>query len=153
MVLAVFLMGALQLPVGAADVLTTDFQGPLKIGGTGAALGAITQVVAAFQKKHPKAHCVIPPSLGSTGGINAVIAGALDLGLSSRPLTEAERRQGAVAFEYARTPFLLVTSHQVAGVNFTLKQVASLYAEKSENFPMAPPCASSSGLNMMPIPS
>ena len=35
---------------------------------------------------HPEISVVIPLSLGSTGGIKAVIAGAIDIRLSSRPL-------------------------------------------------------------------
>lgn len=135
----VLLMVALQLPVTASGVLAADYQGTLRIGGTGAAHGAITQVAAAFQKKHPAVRLVFPPSLGSTGGIKAVIAGALDVGLNSRPLTEAERRHGLVMVEYARTPLLLVTSHTGAGVNFTLKQIASLYNGEIQSYPDGTP--------------
>ena len=132
-------MGALQLPVTASGVLAADYQGTLKIGGTGAAVGTITQVAAAFQKKYPDVRFVFPPSLGSAGGIKAVIAGALDVGLNSRPLTEAERRHGLVVVEYARTPLLLVTSHKGAGVNFTLKQIASLYNGEIQSYPDGTP--------------
>ncbi|MDO9531065.1 MAG: substrate-binding domain-containing protein [Deltaproteobacteria bacterium] len=137
--MAVLLTVALQLPVTTSGVSAADYQGTLRIGGTGAAVATITQVAAAFQKKHPDVLFVFPPSLGSSGGIKAVIAGALDVALSSRPLTEAEARQGAVAFEYAQTPLLLVTSHQAAGVNLTLKQVASLYAGEIGKFPDGAP--------------
>jgi phosphate transport system substrate-binding protein len=137
--LAVVLMGALRIPLTGSGVLAADYQGTLKIGGTGAAHGTITQVAAAFQKKYPDVRFGFPPSLGSTGGIKAVLAGTLDVGLSSRPLTEAERRHGLVQVEYARTPLLLVTSHQAAGVNFTLKQLASLYAGDLTSFPDGTP--------------
>jgi phosphate transport system substrate-binding protein len=133
--IAVLLIGSLKLPATASSLLTADYQGTLKIGGTGAALGTIAQVAAAFRKKYPGVRFVLPPSLGSTGGIKAVIAGALDVGLSSRPLTEEERRQGAVALEYGRSPLLLVTSHKDTGVNFTLKQIAALYAGEVRTFP------------------
>jgi phosphate transport system substrate-binding protein len=137
--LTVFLMVALPLSVTASRVPAADYQGTLKIGGTGAALGSIAQVAAAYQKKYPEVRVVIPPSLGSNGGIKAVLAGALDVGLSSRPLTEAERRQGAVSLEYARTPLLLVTSHKGAAGNLTLKQIASLYAGEKSSFPDGTP--------------
>ena len=137
--LAVLLAGALQFPMTASGVPAADYQGTLKIGGTGAAVGTITQVAAAFQKQHPDVRFVFPPSLGSTGGIKAVIAGALDVGLNSRPLTEAERSHGLVLTEYARTPLLLVTSHKGAGVNFTLKQIASLYSGEIHSYPDGTP--------------
>ncbi len=136
---AVLLIGALQLPLAAGVVLAADDHGTLKIGGTGAALESMAQVAAAYQKKYPGVRVIIPPSLGSTGGIQAVLAGTLDMGLSSRPLTEAEVRQGAVAVEYGRSPLLLVTSIQGAGVNFTLHQLAELYAGKKKSYPDGTP--------------
>ena len=137
--LAVLLAVALQLPVTASAVPAADYQGTLRIGGTGAAVATITQVAAAFQKKHPDVRLVFPPSLGSSGGIKAVIAGALDVGLNSRPLTEAEGGHGLVLAEYARTPLLLVTSHKGAGVSFTLKQIAALYNGEIQAYPDGTP--------------
>jgi phosphate transport system substrate-binding protein len=138
-VIAVSLTAALQLPVTASGVLAADYQGTLRIGGTGAAFATITQVAAAFQKKHPEVRFVFPPSLGSSGGIKAVIAGALDVGLNSRPLTAAERSHGLVVAEYARTPLLLVTSHRGAEINFTLKRIASLYDGEIQSYPDGAP--------------
>jgi phosphate transport system substrate-binding protein len=137
--MAVLLVGALQLPVTASGVLAADYQGTLKIGGTGAAVATMTQVAAAFQKQHPGVRFVFPPSLGSAGGVKAVIAGALDVGLNSRPLTAAERGHGLVVAEYARTPLLLVTSHKGAEVNFTLKQLAALYNGEIPSYPDGTP--------------
>jgi phosphate transport system substrate-binding protein len=137
--MAVLLTVALQLPLCGSGVLAADYSGTLRIGGTGAAVGSITLVAAAFQTKHPDVRLVFPPSLGSSGGIKAVIAGALDVGLSSRPLTGAERGHGLVVTEYARTPLLLVTSHQATGVNLTLKQVVALYGGKIGKFPDGAP--------------
>ncbi len=138
-VMGLLLTAALQLPWTASGVLAADYQGTLKIGGTGAAIATITQVAAAFQKKHPEVRFVFPPSLGSAGGIKAVSAGALDVGLNSRPLTAAERGHGLVVAEYARTPLLLVTSYKGAGVNFTLKQIASLYNGEIQRYPDGTP--------------
>jgi len=47
--------------------------------------------------------------------------------------------QGAVALEYVRSPYILVTSHEGAGVNFTLKQIASLYAGEIKSYPDGTP--------------
>jgi phosphate transport system substrate-binding protein len=137
--MAVLLLGALQSPLTASIVLAADYQGTLRIAGTGAAVATITQVAAAFQKKHPDVRFVFPPSLGSTGGIKAVIAGALDVGLNSRPLTEAERAHGLVLAEYARTPLLLVTSHKGDPGDFTLARIASLYNGALQSYPDGAP--------------
>jgi len=137
--IAVLLTVALGLPVTASGVLAADYQGTLRIGGTGGAIATMTQVAAAFQKKHPDVRLAFPPSLGSSGAIKAVIAGVLDVGLNSRPLTAAERGHGLVLAEYARTPLLLVTSHQGAEINFTLKQIAALYNGEIQTYPDGAP--------------
>jgi phosphate transport system substrate-binding protein len=65
--------------------------------------------------------------LGSTGGVKAVTAGVLDFALVGRPLKAEEQRAGLVAFEYGRTPFVIVTNKQ--GVeNLSLVQLASMIA-------------------------
>ncbi len=136
---AIFLLVALQLSVAAGEAPTARYHGTIKIGGTGGAYGPIALVADAFKKRHPEVSFIFTPSLGSTGGIKAALSDALDLGLSSRALTEAELRQGAVAVEYGRTPIMLVTSQQGAQLDFTLQQIAALYAGKMTNYPDGTP--------------
>jgi phosphate transport system substrate-binding protein len=136
---AILLMLALQLPVTGSNAPTAPYHGTIKIGGSGGAYGAIALVADAFKKRYPDISIEFSPSLGSTGGIKAVLSGALDLGLITRPLTEAELRQGAVAVEYGRTLVMLVTSHKGAGINFTLKQIASLYSAEINSYPDGAP--------------
>jgi phosphate transport system substrate-binding protein len=70
----------------------------LKIGGTGTTLGTMRLLGAAFEKANPGVSVTVLSSLGSTGGIKAATAGAIEIGVSARPLSEAER-QGANAIE------------------------------------------------------
>ena len=135
----VLVMLILQLPVTGGDAWAVDYQGTIKIGGTGGAYGVMTQVAAAFQKKYPQVRFYFSPSLGSAGGIKAVLAGALDLGISARALTAEEVRQGAVATAYGRSPFMLVTSHNGAEINFTLRKIASLYLGDLNYYPDGTP--------------
>ncbi len=131
----ILLMLFLQLPVTGSEAQTENYQGAINIGGAGGAYGVMTQVAFAFQKKYPDVRIHFSPSLGSTGGIKAVLAGALDLGMSARPLTAEERRQGAAAVEYGRTPLMLVTSYRGAGINFSLREIASLYSGAINSYP------------------
>ena len=85
-----------------------SFAATLKIGGTGAALGTMRILADQFVRKRPDISVVIPDSLGSGGGIKAVLAGALDIALSSRQLKPKEQNAGAKATQYATTPFVLV---------------------------------------------
>ena len=86
-----------------------SFAATLKIGGTGSALATMRILADEFVRLRPDISVEIPDSLGSGGGIKALLAGALDIALSSRMLKPKERDAGARATPYATTPFVLVT--------------------------------------------
>ena len=111
----------------------------IRIGGTGGALGSMREAAKAFHKKHPEISFRFAPSLGSSGGIKAVLAGALDLALSARPVSDDERKQGAVSAEYTRTPFIFVTSHKGKELDLTLERLVSIYAGETKDWPDGAP--------------
>lgn len=99
----------------------------VEIAGTGADLGTMRLLAQAFKKEHPEAALEILPSIGSSGAIAAVSAGALDLGLSSRPLKEQERRSGLLELPYAKTALVFaVASHSRASA-LTTAQLIDIY--------------------------
>jgi phosphate transport system substrate-binding protein len=106
----------------------------IKIGGTGCALGTMKLLVAAYEKAHPGIKIRILPSLGSTGGIKAALNNEIDLALSSRPLTETERHQGAKESEYARSPFVFVTHARVNKKNITIRELEEIYGNTTSNW-------------------
>jgi phosphate transport system substrate-binding protein len=79
------------------------------------------------------------PSLGSAGGVKAVMAGAIDLAAISRPLKEAERAQGAVATDYARTPFVFATAAATKVSAITQRELLSIYAGDTKTWPNGKP--------------
>lgn len=111
----------------------------IKIGGTGCALGGIKAVAQAFEKKHPEIKIKVLPSLGSGGSIKAVLSGAVDLALSARQLTDAERREGAYIVEYAKTPFAFVTAESTEAVPLSLQQAAAIYRGDKQRWPDGTP--------------
>jgi phosphate transport system substrate-binding protein len=100
----------------------------LRIGGTGVALGGMALLAEAFEKTHEGTTVTVLPSLGSSGGVRALTAGAIDLSVSSRPLKAAETEQGAEATLYATTPVAIVTSKMTTDDTITLKQLEQMYA-------------------------
>lgn len=110
-------------------------QATIKIGGTGGAMGAMKELAEAFHKKNPGVSIITVPRLGTTGGIKAVTDGAIDIGLSTRPLKDDERRQGLEDFEYACTPFMFVTQRRIEGVHFTLDYIANIYGGEIRTWP------------------
>lgn len=128
-VLALFALAAV---IGGNSVRADE----LRIGGTGAALGTLKLLADAYHKAQSETQVVIVPNLGSTGGIKAVLSGAIQLGVSSRGLREGEVGQGAKSITYGRTPFVFVTSNKTLGVSgVTTEQLPDIYSGKLERWP------------------
>jgi phosphate transport system substrate-binding protein len=121
--------------LSGSNLSAADRAHTITIGGTGCALGGMREVAKAFQRRNRDIGIKIVPSLGSTGGIKAALAGTLTLALSARPLTNQEKSAGASAVEYARTPFVFVGAMAARERGVTLRQVASIYAGKLRAWP------------------
>lgn len=128
-----------SLLLSGGHLYAAEYKSAIKIGGTGSGLGVMKEMADAFQKKHPDVNIIIVPSLGSGGGIKAVFEGAIDIGLSGRPLKADEAREGVTAFECARTPFVFVTARKTKGINFTLQDFAKIYAGEIKGWPDGEP--------------
>lgn len=116
-----------QSPPSANDVV--------RIGGTGSGLGGIALLADAFLKKNPTARIEILPSVGSSGGIRALIDSRLDITLSNRTPNEAESKNQLTSTEFARTAFV-VAVHQDLGIRqLTTAELVRLYSENSATFP------------------
>jgi phosphate transport system substrate-binding protein len=101
----------------------------VRLGGTGAALGNMALLAQAYGKVDPSFRLDIVPNLGSSGGIKALTAGAIQIAVASRAPKAEELLVGLSAFEYGRTAFVLATTKE-GTQNLTLSQVADMYAGK-----------------------
>jgi len=100
----------------------------LRITGTGGAIGGMRLLAEAFRKAEPGVDVIILPSIGSSGGIRAAIAGRLDIGLSARPAGPEEMAQGARQTAYARTALVFAVHPDVKRSGTTLAEVVEIYA-------------------------
>ncbi|MBI5067548.1 MAG: substrate-binding domain-containing protein [Deltaproteobacteria bacterium] len=100
---------------------------PIRITGTGSAIGLLERVSRAFEQAHPGSKVQLLPSVGSAGAIRAVAAGALDVGLSGRELQPDERQAPVRLLGFARTPFLFAAAPGVAVRSLTAAEVVRIY--------------------------
>lgn len=125
-------LAALTLACAAAA------QEPVKVGGTGAALGTMRILGDAYSRANPTFKLEVVPNLGSSGGLKALERDALHFAVISRPLSLEESARGFLAFEYGRTPFVLATSREDIK-NLTLEEIANIYAGKTAAWPDGTP--------------
>ncbi|MBZ8131707.1 substrate-binding domain-containing protein [Afifella sp. IM 167] len=109
------------------------------VGGTGTALGGVQIVAEAFRREHPGIALTVLPSLGSGGGINALIAGKIDIALSARPLKESEASEPIRAQEYARTPIVFAVGSENPVDDITLQDAIAIYSGARATWPDAEP--------------
>jgi len=102
---------ALRATVFAAALIASSASAEtLRLSGTGGATAAMQHIAPAFDTATGIKMEVIP-SLGSSGAMRALAAGALDLVISARPLNADETAKGFVATVFARTALVFITSH------------------------------------------
>lgn len=106
----------------------------LVVGGTGAAFGTIRRLVAAFVADNPQVQAEVPNSLGTTGGMRAVLAGAIDVAVGVRPVNAEEAAAGARSVLFGRSPFGFVTSHAAPPADLTTQALIEIYSLNRRNW-------------------
>jgi phosphate transport system substrate-binding protein len=127
LLLTVIMSATLSTAALAEDVV--------RVGGAGSGLGVMKILAEAFEKTHPGTRIRILPSLGSSGGIKALLHGALDLAISGRDLKAEELKDGALALEWARTPFVFVVNHNVNKTDVTTRELEMIYKSQMLKWP------------------
>lgn len=100
------------------------------IGGSGAALGTLQNLATEFTARNPDIRITTAPSLGSAGGVRALVAGVIGLAVTSRALTDGERKLGVVEVEFARTPFVFAVSTRSKVTAISSAELAAIYANE-----------------------
>jgi phosphate transport system substrate-binding protein len=119
-ILTAFLMiGAMSTAVQAEEII--------RIGGAGTGLGVMKVLAATFEKSHQGKIVKVLPNLGSSGGIKALLHGAIDLAISGRSLKAEESNEGAMAVKCAITPFIFVTNKNVNKADLTSLELEMIY--------------------------
>lgn len=128
-VAAFLLAGSLATPV-TAEVL--------RMGGTGMALGAMTRIAEHWSSAEAGVTAQVLPSLGTSGGIKALKAGAIDIAFAARGASEAEKSASVVDALCLKTAFIFATSRRLAG-DLPSRQLPALYAARRPVWPDGSP--------------
>ncbi len=134
----VFFAAAALLAAGRASPACASGGPPVRIGGTGGAVGTVRVLAEAHRRRDPAAaELRVLPNLGTSGGIAAVLEGAADIALTARPPTDAERTAGARHAPYARTPLAFATraGGSTRAVAVAIADVARIYAGELADWP------------------
>lgn len=107
----------------------------LEIGGTGAALGTMRVLLEAFTKSEPEVSGKVLPSLGSGGGIKALVSGAIDLAVSARPLKDKERAAGVTAIKYGTTAIVFAVPENNPTTGLSTANLLAIYRGARQTWP------------------
>lgn len=134
-VLGPLVIAFLLLLLAFSQNIQADDRETLRVGGTGAALGGMNLLAEAFMQADPEVRVVVLPSLGSGGGIKALVAGKIDLAVSARPLKASEQAEGLVEKEYARTPVVFASREDTWAEGVRLAQLHHIYSGEVNAWP------------------
>jgi len=129
MVLFLVAVAAVLLNTSAVDAEV------LRVGGTGSGLGTVRILASAFEKKHPQIKVQVLPSIGSSGAINAVAQGALDIGLVSRQLKREELGFGLMVTNIYKTPFVLAAERKIPVSRLSHEHLVNIYKGEMKSWP------------------
>jgi len=127
--------GASAASCGLPDSRPAD----LRLAGSGSNLALVRAIAARFGAAYPELHIDVPPSIGSSGGVRAVVDGAVDVGLVSRPLKAAEVARGALLTPHVRGPVALVAAPDVHADRITLDELLRLMQGAALRWPDGTP--------------
>lgn len=106
----------------------------VRVGGTGMALAAVQRLGQQLSAANPDIVVEVLPSLGTPGGIKAMLEGAIDIAVAARAPTPAEREKGASEAACMTTALVFASSHARPG-NLTRQALPAVFADPVPAWP------------------
>lgn len=114
---------------GPADVFS---EVTIRINGSGSALEMMKPLINAYGEQTKGVTFIMERPIGSAGTIKAVLAGALDVGVISKPLKPEEVSAGGMVKAYGKTPLAIVTHGDVPLRNISTKELEDIYSGRTK---------------------
>ncbi|HFD32206.1 MAG TPA: hypothetical protein ENJ28_05805 [Gammaproteobacteria bacterium] len=131
-----YLIGFLSSFSVFAEQFDQDFSGQkIIIAGTGDSQKLLRNIARELESKLKGGKIEIPDTVGSTGGIKALLAGRADLARVARPLLENEKKYNLTYLLFAKNPVVFVTHPSVAQIhNLKIQDIMDIYSAKITNW-------------------
>lgn len=100
----------------------------IRVNGSGSALSMLKPLAEAYQHTNRHVEITVGKPLGSSGALKALLAGAIDIAMSSKPLTAEDFAKGARLFAYGKTPLAIVVERGVPATDLNSAQLEDIFA-------------------------
>ena len=119
--------------VAAGETMTEAISGKITMAGSTSMEKLANAVAESFMEKYPNV-IVTPEFTGSSAGIEAVLAGTVNIGNASRALKDSEKNSGAVENVVAIDGIAVVTDAGNAVADLTKEQLINIYTGQTTNW-------------------
>jgi phosphate transport system substrate-binding protein len=117
--------------IAGDNLLSADL---IRINGSGATLDMMRPMIAAYKNTNPAVSIEMEKPLGSSGAIKALIAGALDIAVSSKLLKPEEAAKGLQLKEFGKTPLAIITEKNVKKSDISSGELEDIFNGKTVNW-------------------
>jgi phosphate transport system substrate-binding protein len=107
----------------------------LVVAGSGSNIAIVREIAKRWTRLHPAAKIRVPESIGSGGALRALGDRAIDVGLTSRALTEREKAGGLVETVLARVPLAAVVHPEARVAHVTSAELTAIYRGERDRWP------------------
>lgn len=106
----------------------------LRVSGSGTALPAVQKLGEGYEVLAPHVRLEFPGGTNSGGAIRGVLEGALEVAVTNRPLSDAEKREPLVYVPFTRDAVAFAVHQSVARKNLSTADVRDLYSGAITNW-------------------
>lgn len=89
----------------------------------------------AYNEQHREVGIETGKALGSSGAVQALVAGKLDMVVSSKPLTPEQGAKGLKLHKFGKTPLLVVTEKTAPKKDISTRELEDIYAGRLRQWP------------------
>jgi phosphate transport system substrate-binding protein len=107
----------------------------VRINGSGSGLEMMKPLIAGYGNSFRDVSFVMEKPLGSSGAVKALLAGAIDIAVTSKPLKPEEAAGGAKLRRFGKTPLAFVTGKNVPVKNISVTELEDIYSGKTTKWP------------------